>query len=228
MSKSIRFALLCIQKPSINLTVHQKSALTSALSGNDTLVCLPTGHGKSLIFKCFPHCFDFLKTPDQPSCILVVSPLVSLMTSQVNDLKKRNQSALFFTGDITGADEDSIRKGIFKYVFLAPEAVAEKKWKSILMESCLSKTIQAVFVDEAHCVELWGGGVDPFRKSYAELASIQPFFTLQSFLPSSMPFVCVTATSSLDTKNIVCKLLNMVNPTIISVYLIKVTSAIVV
>ena len=141
----------------------------------------------------------------------MVSPLVSLMTSQVNDLKRRNQSALCFTGDITGADEDSIHKGIFKYVFLAPEAVAEKKWKSILIESCLSKTIQVVFVHEAHCVELWGGGVDPFRKSYAKLASIQ------SFLPSSVPFVCVTATSLLDTKNIVCKLLNMVNPTIISV-----------
>ena len=58
MSEAIHFALLCIQKSSINLTVHQKSAL----SGNDTLVCLPTGHGKSLIFKFFPHCFDFLKT----------------------------------------------------------------------------------------------------------------------------------------------------------------------
>ena len=44
----------------LELTVHQKEALNSILSSKDTLVYLPTEHGKYIIFECLPHCHDCL------------------------------------------------------------------------------------------------------------------------------------------------------------------------
>ena len=57
---SVKFALERISKASLQLSPHQMNALQSILSGKDTFVCLPTGQGKSILFECFPHCYDFL------------------------------------------------------------------------------------------------------------------------------------------------------------------------
>ena len=81
------FALGKLQIETLELTAHQKEALKSILSGKDTFVCLPTGHGKS------NDCHDYLygtSSPEQgqPSSVIVVSALISLMVSQVNDLHK--------------------------------------------------------------------------------------------------------------------------------------------
>ena len=57
---SVQFALSNLQKEPLELTVHQKEAMKSILIGKDTLVCLPTSHGKSIIFKCLPHSCDYL------------------------------------------------------------------------------------------------------------------------------------------------------------------------
>ena len=85
---AVGFALGNLQKPSLKLSVYQKEALKNILSGKDTFVCLPTGHGKSIIFECLPLCHDYLSEPGPSSSVLVVSPLISLMTSQVDDLRK--------------------------------------------------------------------------------------------------------------------------------------------
>ena len=57
---SVKFAHERISKALLQLSPHQMNALQSILSGKDTFVCLPTGQGKSILFKCFPHCYDFL------------------------------------------------------------------------------------------------------------------------------------------------------------------------
>ena len=208
---AVGFALENLQKPSLKLSVYQKEALKNILSGKDTFVCLPTGHGKSIIFECSPLCHDYLSEPGPSSSVLVVSPLISLMTSQVDDLRKRNQSAVRLLHELAAADEEKLREGRFRYVFSAPEALAEGRWRAMFTVPTYSKSIMAVFFDEAHCIEIWGGGVDPFRRSYSKLASIQ------SFLAPKVLFVTLTATATNNTRTKICKLLNMVDPAVIGI-----------
>ena len=207
------FALERISKASLQLLPHQMNALQSILSGKDTIVCLRTGQGKSILFECFPHCYDFLHSCEseqsQPSSVLVISPLISLMNSQVHDLRKRNQSALRLSVDASTDEQSQLMCGNISYVFSAPEALDEERWKAALRSSKGLK-VRAVFCDEAHCIEMWGGGVEPFRQSYAKIAS------LQSFLLSNVPFVALTATATTATISSIRKSLNMIDPVIIS------------
>ena len=132
------------------------------------------------------------------------------MNSQVGKLHKRNQSAVRLSQDISKDDELKLLNGSIRYVFASPEALDEGRWKSILLKPSFSLAIKAVFCDEAHCVEVWGGGVFPFRQSYSKLASLQSFFT------STVPFVALTATASTSTRLKICKSLNMIEPVIIT------------
>ena len=194
---SVEFALRNLQKETLELTVHQKEAMKSILIGKDTSVCLPTGHGKSIIFECLPHCYDYLHGASsprgQPSSVIAISPLISLMVSQVDDLRKRNQSAVRLTHDLSKEDECRLFNGSIRYVFSAPEALNERKWKSLLMTPSFNNSVKAVVCDEAHCVELWGSGIEPYHKSYSNLASLQAFLT-------SIPCVATTATASIGTR----------------------------
>ena len=198
---SVEFALRNLQKETLELTVHQEEAMKSILIGKDTLVCLPTGHCKSIIFECLLHCYDYLHGAllplGQPSSVIVISPLISLMVRQVDDLHKRNQSTVRLTHDLS-KDECKLLNGSIRYIFLAPEALNERKWKSLLMTPIFNKSVEAVVCDEAHCVELWGSSIEPYHQSYSNLAS------LQAFLTSSIPYVALTATASISTKVKTC------------------------
>lgn len=70
--------------------------------------------------------------------------------------------------------------------------------------------VRAVFCDEAHCIEMWGGSAEPFCQSYSKLAS------LQSFLLSNVPFVALTATATTVTICSIRKSFNTIDPAIIS------------
>ena len=64
---AVGFALANLQKPSLKLSVYQKEALKNILTEKDTFVCLPTGHGKLIIFECLPLCHDYLSEPGRTS-----------------------------------------------------------------------------------------------------------------------------------------------------------------
>ena len=194
--------------------MHQKEAIKSILIGKDTLVCLPTDRGKSIIFECLPHCYTCtdgaLSPRGQPSSVIVISPLILLMISQVDDLRKRNQSAVRLAHDLSKEDECRLFNGSIRYVFSAPEALKERKWKSLLMTPSFNNCVKAVVCDEAHCVELWGSSIEPFRQSYSNLAS------LQAFLTPSIPYVALTATASISTRVKMCQMLNMIDSVVIT------------
>ena len=107
----------------------------------------------------------------KPSSVLIISPLISLMNSQVHDLRKRNQSALRLSADASTDEQSWLMCGNISYVFSAPEALDEERWKAALRSSKGLK-VRAVFCDGSHCIEMWGGGVKPFRQSYAKIASL--------------------------------------------------------
>ena len=201
---AVSFALSALRKPELVLTRHQKEALKSVISRKDTFVSLPTGHGKSIIFECLPHCCDYMEERSAPTSVLVVSPLVALMESQVADLRKRGQLAARLTQSLnrdSGFDEE------IRYVFAAPEALDEARWKALLLEEKFTGRLRAIFFDEAHCIEAWGGGKSPFRQHYTKLAS------LHSFVPSTVPFVALTATASESSRTEICKSLEIMHST---------------
>ena len=94
-----QFALSALHKSELVISRHQKEALKSVINGKDTFVSLPTGHGKSLIFECLPHCCDYKeeRSSSAPTSVLVVSPLVALMENQVDSLRRRGQIAARLT-----------------------------------------------------------------------------------------------------------------------------------
>ena len=107
-------------------------------------------------------------------------------------------------------DECKLFNGSIRYVFLAPEALNEHKWKSLLMTPSFNNSVKAVVCDEAHCVELWGSSIEPYHQSYSNLAS------LQAFLTSSIPYVALTATASISTRVKTCQILNMIDSVVIT------------
>ena len=86
--------------------------------------------------------------------MIVISPPISLMVSQIDDLRKRNQSTVRLTHDSSKEDECRLFNDSIRYIFLAPEALNERKWKSLLMTPSFNNSVKAVVCDEAHCVEL--------------------------------------------------------------------------
>ena len=71
--------------------------------------------------------------------------------------------------EVTIQEEAQLCDGIVRYVFSLPEAVNEDKWKALLMTPSFNQGIEAVIVN-AHCVESWGTGVEPIRRTYSQLA----------------------------------------------------------
>ena len=142
--------------------------------------------------------------------MIVISPPISLMVSQIDDLRKRNQSTVRLTHDSSKEDECRLFNDSIRYIFLAPEALNERKWKSLLMTPSFNNSVKAVVCDEALCVELWGSSIEPFCQSYSNLVS------LQAFLTSSIPYVALTATASISTRVKICQMLNMINSVLIT------------
>ena len=104
---------------------------------------------------------------------------------------------------------------MIRYVFTAPEALDETKWKALLLETKFTGRLRAFFFDEVHCIETWGSGTNPFRHHYSKLA------TLHSFVPSTVPFVstfvALMATASESTRMEICKSLEMVSTCIVAI-----------
>ena len=95
---------------------HQEDIINAILSKNDTIALLPTGGGKSL-------CFQIPGVIIDGTCI-VISPLVALMQSQVNDLKKRGIKAVALTSGMSYKDLDTTLDnavfGAYKFLYLSP------------------------------------------------------------------------------------------------------------
>lgn len=141
--------------------IGQKEAIESVLDKNDTLVMLPTGSGKSLCYQ--------LPTYLNEGVTLIISPLLSLMQDQVEQLHLRGEKRAVALNSLTSFSE---RKRIFKqiskykFIYTSPEMLQNQQVLSILKKV----HIQLFVVDEAHCISHWG---TDFRPDYLALASIR-------------------------------------------------------
>jgi len=156
----------------------QEDIIQSVCKDQDTLALMPTGGGKSITFQ--------VPAMLKQGICLVITPLISLMKDQVDNLKARGiKATTVYTGmsqeEITTQLENCIF-GNYKFLYVSPERLSSNFFKTKLnaMEVCL------LVVDESHCISQWGYD---FRPSYLNISSIR------ELLPE-IPVLALTATAT--------------------------------
>jgi ATP-dependent DNA helicase RecQ len=161
----------------------QEDIIDSVLEGNDVLALLPTGGGKSI-------CFQVPALMKEGMCI-VITPLISLMQDQVEQLKKRGIKAIAINASM-GKREIDIKLdncifGDVKFLYVSPERLKT----DILKERISKMNVSLLAIDEAHCISQWGYD---FRPSYLEIAEIRP-------LIPDVNIIALTATATQEVKD---------------------------
>ncbi len=156
----------------------QEEIITSVLNGEDALVLMPTGGGKSLCYQLPALRLDGLT--------LVVSPLIALMKDQVDALQANGIPAGAINSMVPPSKvrrvHEQALQGVLKILYVAPERLAMQDFQEFLARFKVS----LVAVDEAHCISSWG---HDFRPVYRRLGE------LRNGLPG-VPFIALTATAT--------------------------------
>ena len=177
----------------------QKEIIDSILSGADNIALLPTGGGKSIIYT--------IAAIIQGGVHLVVEPLKSLMEEQVRNLRAKNITAYFIHGTVPGHQIDEIINILTnvstKYclLFTSPEKLQLPKIRRCLENLKRQNRLINSFIDEAHCVELWGGS---FRQNYSELGFLKTEF--------GIPVTALSGSATDRTVSFIKKTLHMEEP----------------
>ncbi|MFH1674406.1 MAG: RecQ family ATP-dependent DNA helicase [Pseudomonadota bacterium] len=158
----------------------QEEVIRTVVDGQDGLVVMPTGGGKSLCYQ--------LPALIREGTALVVSPLIALMKDQVDALQKRGISASFINSTLSWAGQRQVLErldaGELKLLYIAPERFRQKEFLQALSRSKIS----FVAIDEAHCVSQWG---HDFRPDYLRMGKV-----LQRIGPYKILAATATATET--------------------------------
>jgi len=175
----------------------QEEIINSALDGKDTLALLPTGGGKSV-------CFQVPAMMSDGICI-VVTPLISLMKDQVENLHHRGIKALSIHSGMTRHEVDyTLDNAIFgdyKFLYLSPERL-----QSDMVKSRIEKMeVNFLVVDEAHCISQWGYD---FRPDYLLIREVRD-------ATGDVPIIALTATATPEVAQDIMQLLGFNKPNLL-------------
>ncbi len=156
----------------------QAEIIDSVLAGNDTLGLMATGGGKSITFQVPALMLDGLT--------IVVTPLISLMKDQVDNLRGHGIDAYFLHAALTRRESklilDKCRLGYARILYLSPEKLQGKGFATWMKEL----PVKLIVVDEAHCISQWGYD---FRPSYLRISDLRDFFP-------DVPVLALTASAT--------------------------------
>lgn len=173
----------------------QLNIILNILNKKDVFCVMPTGAGKSLCYQIPALIFD--------GVTLVISPLISLMKDQVDNLIDMGINSAYINSSLSNDEINDILSnafnGVYKLIYVAPERLESKSF----VESIKRLNIIQVAVDEAHCVSEWG---HDFRKSYRY---IKPFVNSLKERPVVSAF---TGTATLEVREDTINLLQLHNP----------------
>lgn len=171
---------------------NQEEAIRHIMQGNDALVLMPTGGGKSLCYQ--------IPSLALPGTAVIISPLISLMKDQVEALQSNGIAAAALNSGNDTTEDILIRRkcmtGDIKLLYISPE-------KALHEADHLLNQIQVslIAIDEAHCISQWG---HDFRPEYTQLG------TLREKFPDT-PVVALTATADKITRHDITRQLRLKN-----------------
>lgn len=142
---------------------NQLDGIAYGLNGEDAIILLPTGSGKSAIFQFLSFIL--------PGVCCVVAPLVSLIEDQVYNLVKSGIDRIAGLSASTSNRpmiQRAIRRGQYLMVYSSPERFQIEEFRQAVSGYCAHGLVNICAIDEAHCVSEWG---HDFRTSYLNLAS---------------------------------------------------------
>ena len=143
----------------------QSEVIENVLARRDTLAVMPTGGGKSLCYQIPALLLEGLT--------VVISPLISLMKDQVEQLRAFGVPALFLNSSL-GPQEymenmEYVKRGEVKLLYVAPETLLTPRILSLLA----SLKVDLLTIDEAHCISEWG---HDFRPEYRQIVEVRKRF----------------------------------------------------
>jgi ATP-dependent DNA helicase RecQ len=169
----------------------QKEIIERVLLGQDCVVLMPTGGGKSLCFQ--------LPTLMLPGMTVVISPLISLMKDQVDALRANGISADLINSSLSQNDivavMDRAKAGKLKILYIAPERLSVPGFEDFLHELQIS----LIAIDEAHCISEWG---HDFRPDYRNLKMLRKKFP-------RIPIIALTATATENVRKDIVRQLDL-------------------